>query len=255
MKVVVVGGSGLIGTKLVRRLRDTGHQTIAASPSSGVNTITGIGLATVLVGAQVVVDVTNSPLIDDTMVLEFFKTSTRNLLAAEAAAHVKHHVILSIVGADRLPDSGYMRAKIAQENLVKTATVPFTILRATQFFEFLGPIAAASTDQNTVRLSPASVQPIAADDVAETLADVALGTPANSIIELAGPERFRLDELIQRFLSAVQDPRQVSTDSQARYFGAKLEERSLMPDESSRIGSTHFEHWLDLGGGVLRVSS
>jgi uncharacterized protein YbjT (DUF2867 family) len=255
MKIVVVGGSGLIGTKLVHRLRMHGHETIAASPSSGVDSITGAGLASVLADTQVVVDVTNSPSPDDTMALKFFETSTRNLLAAEAVAKVEHHIVLSIVGADRLSDSGYMRAKIAQENLVRTSAVPFTILRATQFFEFLGVIARASTDQDTVRLSPAFVQPVAADDVAEALADVAVGAPANSTVELAGPERFRLDELVQRYLSAIQDPRQVKTDTYARYFGAQLDERSLTPSDNPRIGSTRFEQWLDREGGVPPVNS
>lgn len=231
MKIVVAGGSGLIGTKLVHRLRERGHETIAASPSSGVDTLTGEGLAGALAGAQAVVDVTNSPAFDDTAVLNFFETSTRNILAAEKVATVKHHVVLSIVGADRLPDSGYMRAKVAQENLVRANPVPFTVLHATQFFEFLGVIAGASTDQNTVRLSPALV-------------------PANGTIELAGPERFRLDELIRRYLNAVGDPRQVITDPDARYFGAKLEGRSLLPGDNPRIGSIRFGHWLDRDGGL-----
>jgi len=250
MKIVVAGGSGLIGTKLVHRLRERGHETIAASPSSGVDTLTGEGLAGALAGAQAVVDVTNSPAFDDTAVLNFFETSTRNILAAEKVATVKHHVVLSIVGADRLPDSGYMRAKVAQENLVRANPVPFTVLHATQFFEFLGVIAGASTDQNTVRLSPALVQSIAADDVAAALTDIALSVPANGTIELAGPERFRLDELIRRYLNAVGDPRQVITDPDARYFGAKLEGRSLLPGDNPRIGSIRFGHWLDRDGGL-----
>jgi len=253
MKVVVAGGSGLIGTKLVHRLRERGHETIAASPSSDVDTLTGEGLAGALAGAQAVIDVTNSPSIEDRAVLNFFETSTRNLLAAENAANVKHHVVLSIVGADRLLDSGYMRAKVAQENLVRVNTIPFTILHATQFFEFLGVIAGASTDHDTVRLSPALVQPIAADDVAAALADIAVSVPANGTVELAGPERFRLDELIRRYLSAVRDPRQVTTDPDARYFGAKLDEHSLMPGDNPRLGSIRFEHWLGRDGDT-RVS-
>jgi len=250
MKIVVAGGSGLIGTKLVHRLRERGHETISASPSSGVDTLTSEGLAGALAGAQAVVDVTNSPAFDDTAVLNFFETSTRNILAAEKVATVKHHVVLSIVGADRLPDSGYLRAKVAQENLVRANTVPFTVLHATQFFEFLGVIAGASTDQNTVRLSPALVQSIAADDVAAALTDIALSVPANGTIELAGPERIRLDELIRRYLNAVGDPRQVITDPDARYFGAKLEGRSLLPGDNPRIGSIRFGHWLDRDGGL-----
>lgn len=254
MKILVAGGSGLIGTKLVHKLRERGHETTVASPSSGVDTLTGAGLASAMVDAQVVVDVTNSPAFEDAAVLKFFETSTRNLLAAETVANVKHHVVLSIVGADRLPDSGYMRAKVSQEKLVQAATVSFTILRATQFFEFLGTIAGASTVRDTVRLSPALVQPIAADDVAAVLADIAVGTPANDTAELAGPERFHLDELVQRFLGAVRDPRQVTTDTHARYFGTELDERSLIPGDNPRIGSTRFEYWLGRGSGVPRVS-
>lgn len=254
MKIVVVGGSGLIGTKLVHCLRLHDHETIAASPSSGVDSIAGTGLASALVDTQVVVDVTNSPSLDDTLVLKFFETSTRHLLTAGAVAKVEHHIVLSIVGADRLSDSGYMRAKVAQENLVRDSAVPFTILRATQFYEFLDVIAGASTDGDTVRLSPAFVQPGAADDVAEALADVAIGAPANSTIELAGPERFRLDELVRRFLSAIKDPRKVKTDAHAPYFGAQLDEFSLMPGDNARIGSTRFEQWLNREAGVPRVS-
>lgn len=253
MKIVVAGGSGLIGTKLVHRLRERGHESIVASPSSGVDTLTGEGLASALADAQAVVDVTNSPSIEDTAVLKFFEISTRNILTAEKVATVKHHVVLSIVGADRLLDSGYMRAKVAQENLVRANIVPFTILHATQFFEFLGVIAGASTDRNTVRLSSALVQPIAADDVAATLTDIAVGAPINGTIELAGPERFRLDELIRRYLSVIRDPRQVITDPDARYFGAKLEERSLIPDDNPRIGSFRFEHWLGRDRGAREI--
>ena len=245
MKIVVLGGSGLIGKKLVHRLREHGHETIAASPSSGVDTITGMGLADALTNAQVVIDVTNSPAFEDRLVLKFFETSTRNTLAAETIAGVKHHILLSIVGADHLSDSGYMRAKIAQEDLIRASTMPFTIVRATQFFEFLEVIAGANTNLGRVYLPPAFVQPVAADDVAEALADTAVSTPANGIIELAGPEHFRLDELIQRFLTVNQDSREVKTDSHARYFGAQLDEQSLTPGDNSRFGSTRFEQWLD----------
>ena len=250
-----MGGTGLIGTKLVNRLRQRGHEVVAASPSLGVDTITAAGLDRVLAGAQVVVDVTNSPSLDDSKVLEFFKTSTHNLLAAAAAAGVNHHIVLSIVGADRLLASGYLRAKIAQENLVRAAAQPFTILRATQFFEFLGVIAAASTAQGAVRLSPAFVQPVAAGDVAGALAGIASGDPANATIELAGPQRFRFDELVRRYLSAIQDPRQVETDVEAPYFGAKLAEHSLTPGDDPLIGSTRFEAWLDRDAGVRRARS
>lgn len=255
MKIVVIGGSGLIGTKLVQKLHMRGHETIAASPSSGVNTITGAGLDKVLMDIEVVIDVTNSLSFEDTAIMNFFETSTRNLLTAEAAANVKHHVVLSVAGANRMPDSGYMRAKVAQENLVRSSAKPFAILRATQFFEFLGVIANASTNQDTVRLPPAFVQPVAAVDVAEALADIAVSPPANNIIELAGPERFRLDELIQRYLASIQDPREVTTDPYARYFGAKLDELTLLPTDNARIGSTRFEQWLDHDGDVLDTKS
>ncbi|MBE7432275.1 MAG: SDR family oxidoreductase [Anaerolineales bacterium] len=255
MKIVVIGGSGLIGTKLVQKLHMRGHETIAASPSSGVNTITGAGLDKVLMDIEVVIDVTNSRSFGDTAIMNFFETSTRNLLTAEAAANVKHHVILSVAGANRMPDSGYMRAKVAQENLVRSSAKPFAILRATQFFEFLGVIANASTNQDMVRLPPAFVQPVAAVDVAEALADIAVSPPANNIIELAGPERFRLDELIQRYLASIQDPREVTTDPYARYFGAKLDELTLLPTDNARICSTRFEQWLDHDGDVLDTKS
>jgi uncharacterized protein YbjT (DUF2867 family) len=245
MKIVVIGGTGLIGTKLVNNLRQLGHEVVAASPRSGINTITGEGLAEALTGAQVVVDVANSPSFEDRAVLEFFETSGRNLLAAEAAAGVRHHVALSVVNADRLPDSGYMRAKAAQETLIKESKIPYSILRATQFFEFLSGIAESSTDGQTVHLSPALVQPIASDDVAAALTDVTVGAPVNGIVEVAGPEKFRLDELVQRFLIANHDSRKVITDIHARYFGIELNDRSLNPDGNSRIGSIHFDQWLD----------
>ena len=244
MKIVVIGGNGLIGKKLVNRLRASGNDAVPASPASGVDVLTGAGLAEVLKGAQVVVDVTNSPSFEDTAVLNFFQTSARNLLPAEAAAGVGHHVALSVVGADRLPDSGYMRAKVAQEKAIKAATVPYTIVRETQFFEFIGGIADGSTEGKTVRLPPALMQPMAADDVAAALADISVGRPLNATIEVAGSEAIRMDELARRFLSAKRDPRQVSTDVHARYFGAEVDDRSLTPGSDPRIAPTHFEDWL-----------
>ena len=244
MKIVVIGGSGLIGTKLVNKLREHGHEAVPASPNSGVDTLTGAGLAEAFKDAQVVVDVTNSPSFEDAAVLKFFETSTRNLLSAEAAAGVRHHVALSVVGADRMPDSGYMRAKLAQEKLIKAGKVPYTILRATQFFEFIGRIADGSTEGNTVRLTPALMQPVAADDVATALGRVAVGEPLNGIVELAGPEPIRLDELARRFLSAKHDARQVTADVHARYFGAELNDCSLTPGDNPRIGAIRFEEWL-----------
>ena len=244
MKIVVIGGSGLIGTKLVNQLRERGHEVVAASPASGVNTITGEGLAEALAGAQVVVDVANSPSFEDKAVLAFFETSGRNLLAAEAAAGVGHHVALSVVGTDRLLQSGYFRAKMAQEDLIKASNLPYTILRSTQVFNFIGSIAQSATVGQTVRLSPALLQPVVSDDVAAALADVTLGAPVNGTIELAGPEQFRLDELVRRFLSANQDPREVVTDVHARYFGAELNDHSLVPGDNPRLAPTRFEDWL-----------
>lgn len=244
MKIVVIGGSGLIGTKLVSRLREKGHEVVAASPNSGVNTITGEGLADALAGAQVVVDVANSPSFEDRAVLEFFQTSGRNLLAAEAAAGVKHHVALSVVGSDRLPDSGYLRAKMAQESLIKASKIPYTIVRSTQFFEFVNGIAQAATVGQTVRLSPARLQPIASDDVAAAVAEATLGAPVNGVIEIAGPERIPLDELARRYLRAAKDPRQVVADAHARYFGTELNDQSLTPGDNPRLGSIRFEDWL-----------
>jgi uncharacterized protein YbjT (DUF2867 family) len=244
MKIVVIGGSGLIGKKLVNKLRQLGHEVVAASPSSGVNAVTGAGLADVLVGTNVVVDVTNSPSFEDAAVLEFFEKSSRNLLSAEAIAGVGHHVALSVVGADRLPDSGYMRAKVSQEKLIKSAGGPYTILRATQFFEFMGWIAQSATDGQTVRLPSAFMQPVMSDDVAAALVDITLGEPVNGTVELAGPDRIRLDELIRRFLSANHDARQVVADTHARYSGAELNDQSLIPGDKPRIGSTRFEDWL-----------
>jgi uncharacterized protein YbjT (DUF2867 family) len=244
MKIVVIGGSGLIGTKLVNKLQQLGHEVVAASPSSGVNTITGEGLAKALAGAQVVVDVANAPSWEDKAVLEFFETSGRNLLAAEAAAGVRHHVALSVVGTDRLLQSGYFRAKMAQENLIKASKVPYTIVRATQFFEFVNGIAQSATDGQTVRLPPALMQPIVSDDVAAALADVAINAPVNGMIEIAGPEQIRQDELVRRFLSAKQDSRQVVTDVHARYYGVELNDQSLTPGDNPRIAPTRFEDWL-----------
>jgi uncharacterized protein YbjT (DUF2867 family) len=244
MKIVVIGGSGLIGTKLVNNLRQGGYEVMAASPKSGVNTLTGEGLAKAVEGAQVVVDVANAPVWEDKAVLDFFETSGRNLLSAEAAAGVRHHVALSIVGADRLPASGYLRAKVAQENLIKTSRIPFTIVRSTQFFEFVKGIAQSATEGQTVRLSPGLMQPIAADDVAAALTDVAVGEPVNGTIEIAGPEPIRMDEFVRRFLSATRDPRKVTTDAHALYFGTELNDQSLTPGNNARLGPTHFEDWL-----------
>jgi uncharacterized protein YbjT (DUF2867 family) len=244
MKIVVIGGSGLIGKKLVNNLRQRGHAVVAASPSSGVNTLTGEGLAEALAGAQVVVDVANSPSFEDKAVLEFFETTGRNLLAAEAAAGVGHHVALSVVGTDRLLASGYFRAKLAQENLIKASKIPYTIVRSTQFFEFVSGIAQSATNGNTVRLPPALMQPIAADDVSAALADVAVEEPLNGTIELAGPEPIRMDELVRRFLSANRDARKVTTDVHAGYFGTAVNDQSLTPGDNPRIGPTRFEEWL-----------
>jgi uncharacterized protein YbjT (DUF2867 family) len=246
MKIVVIGGSGLIGTKLVNRLRQLGHEVIPASPAFGVNTITGEGLHEVLEGAQVVVDVANSPSFEDKAVLEFFETSGRNLLAAEAAAGVKHHVALSVVGTDRLAESGYFRGKIAQEKLIKAAPVPYTIVHSTQFFEFLGGIAQSGTDGQTVHLSPAFVQPIASDDVAAAMADVTLAAPLNGTVEIAGPERIRLSDLVQRFLAETGDPRTVVADVHARYFGAELMDDMLVPGNNPRMGAINFEAWFSM---------
>jgi uncharacterized protein YbjT (DUF2867 family) len=255
MKIVVIGGTGLIGTKLVNKLRQAGNEVVAASPNSGVNTITGEGLSEALTGAEVVVDVANSPSLEGQAALEFFETSGRNLLAAEAGAGVRHHVALSIVGAERLADSGYLRAKVAQERLIKASKIPFTIVRSTQFFEFMGGIAKEATSGDTVRLSPALLQPIAADDVAAALAEVAVGPPANGTVEIAGPDRLGLDELVRRFLGAMKDARQVVADAHVRYFGAELDDRSLTPGDSPRVGGTRFAEWLNRvaqGGGALK---
>jgi uncharacterized protein YbjT (DUF2867 family) len=244
MKIVVIGGTGLIGSKLVDNLRKDGHEALAASPDTGVDEITGEGLAEAFEGAQVVVDVANAPAWDDAAVLDFFETASHNVLTAETAAGVGHHVTLSVVGTDRLPESGYFRAKLAEEELVKAGPIPYTIVRATQFFEFIGRIAESGSDGDTIRLAPVLVQPEAADDVASTLAEVAVGTPLNDTVELAGPEVFRLDELARRVLEANDDPREVMPDAHARYFGAELDDRSLTPGDDARIASTRFEDWL-----------
>jgi uncharacterized protein YbjT (DUF2867 family) len=244
MHIVVIGGTGLIGSKLVERLRDAGHNAVPASPDTGVDTYTGEGLEQTLEGAQVVVDVSNAPVWDDEAVLDFFQTTTRNILAVETTTGVSHHVVLSIVGTDRLPDSGYFRAKLAQEEAVKAASVPYTILRATQFFEFIGRIADSSTDGDTVRLAPVFIQPESADDVAAALAEIAVNRPVNDVVELAGPDQCRLDELAERVLRARSDPRHVRADMRARYFGAELDHYSLTPENNVRVAPTHFEDWL-----------
>lgn len=256
MRIVIIGGTGLIGSKVVVRLREEGHDAVPASPASGVNTLTGEGLAEVLAGAAVVVDVSNSPSLEDMAALHFFETSTANLLQAEAAAGVGHHVALSVVGTDRLAESGYFRAKVAQERLIERSPVPFSIVHATQFFEFLEGIADGATVGNTVRLAPVLVQPIAADDVARAVASASVGSPVNGIVEVAGPEQFRLDDLVRRKLSVRGDPREVVADSRARYFGAPLSERTLLPSEDPALGEIRFVDWLGLStntpGQLLR---
>jgi uncharacterized protein YbjT (DUF2867 family) len=244
MKIVVIGGTGLIGSKCVTILRQGGHEVVAASPKSGVNSITREGLKEAMAGTQVVIDLANSPSFEDKAVLEFFETSGRNLLAAEAAAGVRHHVALSIVGTDRSPDNGYFRAKVAQEKLIVASEIPYTIVRATQFMEFLGAIAASSADGNMVKLSPGLFQPIAADDIAPIVAEVALAAPRNGIVEIAGPERAPFNEVIARYLKAVGDPREVVRDPEARYFGSRVEERSLVPLGEARLGHIGLEEWL-----------
>ena len=244
MKIVVIGGSGLIGSKLVSKLAEHGHQAVAASPASGVNTLTGEGLADVLDGASVVVDVSNSPSFEDAAVLEFFETSTGNLLAAEAAAGVGHHVALSIVGTDRLPDSGYLRAKVAQERLITSSDIPYSIVRATQFFEFGPGIAQAATEGDTVRVANALIQPMAAEDVAAAVGKVSVGVALNGILEIGGPEPMPFEEFVRAGLSAHDDPRRVVADPSAKYFGTALEERSLVPGPDAQLGATRLEDWL-----------
>jgi uncharacterized protein YbjT (DUF2867 family) len=245
MKIVVIGGSGLIGSKLVTKLRDRGHETLAASPASGVNTLTGQGLAAAVEGASVVADVSNSPSFEDAAVLEFFETSTRNLLAAEATAGVGHHVALSVVGTERLSESGYFRAKIAQEELIEDSPIPYSIVHVTQFFEFINSLADMATTGNTVRLAHVLIQPMAAEDVASAVADVTVGPPANGTIEIAGPQQFHLDDLIRNTLRERHDPREVITDPHAPYSGAELHERTLIPAAGARLAQTRFDHWLN----------
>ncbi|MBB3461248.1 SDR family oxidoreductase [Rhizobium sp. BK377] len=243
MKIVIIGGTGLIGSKTAERLRRQGHEVIAAAPNTGVNTITGEGLADALSGASVVIDLANSPSFEDKAVLEFFETSGRNLIAAEKAAGVKHHIALSIIGVDRLPESGYMRAKVAQEKIIRESGIPYTIVHSTQFMEFLAGIAQSGTVGNMVHLSPAYVQPIASDDVADNMTAVANDAPIDGVIEISGPERFRLNELVARYLKAMGDTRKVEADAEARYFGAKLKDTSLVSDNNPRLGRITFEQW------------
>src|SRR3954452_12189650 len=243
MRIVVIGGTGLIGKKVVMNLRQHGHEVLAASPSSGVNAVTGEGLAQALAGAQVVIDVANAPSWEDNAVLAFFETSGRNLLAAEAAAGVGHHVALSVVGTDRLLASGYFRAKLAQENLIKASPIPYTIVRATQFFEFVGGIAQSATEGQTVRLPPVLMQPIASDDVAAGMADAALAEPLNGTVDLAGPEPIRQDDLVRQFLNATGDARKVVADAKALYYGIEVNDQSLMPGDKPRLGPTRFADW------------
>ena len=246
MKIVVIGGTGLIGSKLVNKLREQGHEAVAAAPNTGVNTVTGEGLAEVLKGASVVVDVSNSPSWEDAAVLKFFETSTRNLLTYEAAAGVDHHVALSVVGTDRLSESGYFRAKIAQEKLIKESSIPYSIVQATQFFEFLKGLADISMVGDKVHLPPVLFQPMAANDVATAVGRIAIGQPINGIVEIGGPEQFRVDELVRRRLASLKDPREVTADPNARYSGAKLSEKTLLPGNNARLGETRFETWLTL---------
>ena len=244
MKIVVIGGTGLIGSKLVKKIRERGQEVVAASPSSGVNTLTGEGLADALKGASVVVDVTNSPSWEDAAVLKFFETSTRNLLKYGATAGVGHHVALSVVGTERLLESGFFRAKLVQENLIKASSIPYSIVRATQFFEFVKNIADYSTEGNQVRLPAALIQPMAADDVASAVDSIAMSSPVNGTVEIGGPEKFRLDELARRYLAAQKDSRKVISDPKGRYYGIAVSERALIPDDDARLGQTRFEDWL-----------
>ena len=244
MKIVVIGGTGLIGSKVIAKLTALGHEAVAAAPNIGVNTLTGEGLADVLKDAQVVVDVSNSPSFEDVAVMNFFRRSTRNLLSYEEAAGVRHHVALSVVGSERLPQSGYLRAKVEQEKLIRESPIPYSIVHATQFFEFVNRIADEATTGDVVRLPPVRFQPIAANDVASAVCKVATGSPLNGTLEIAGPEQFRFDELIRQALSARNDPRKVIADPKAKYFGAELTERSLVPGGDAQLGETRFEDWL-----------
>jgi len=244
MKIVVMGGTGLIGSKLVRKLQNDGQEVVAASPGTGVNSITGDNLASALKGASVVVDVTNSPSWEDAAVLEFFETSTRNLLKYGAAAGVRHHIALSVVGTDRMLESGFFRAKLAQENLMQVSSIPYTIIRATQFFEFVEKIADFSTEGNVVRLPPVLFQPMAADDVAGAIATISVSAPVNGTLEIGGPEQFRLHELVRRSLAEHKNPRQVVPDTHARYYGIQVSERTLVPGKDAQLGNTRFEDWL-----------
>ncbi|MFI1864018.1 SDR family oxidoreductase [Streptomyces jumonjinensis] len=244
MKIVVIGGTGLIGSKLVSKLNKHGHKAVPAAPSTGVNTLTGEGLAEVLKGASVVIDVSNSPSFEDDAVMEFFRTSTANLLKAEAEAGVTHHVALSVVGTERLQESGYFRAKQAQEELIKASGIPYSIVHATQFFEFMKSIAAAATDGDTVRLAPVKIQPISSDDVAAAVGRTAVGAPVNGVVEVAGPDAFQLDAVIGKGLAAKNDPRTVVTDPHAPYFGTELQETTLLPGPDARIAETRFADWL-----------
>jgi uncharacterized protein YbjT (DUF2867 family) len=255
MKIVVIGGTGLIGSKVVAKLSALGHEAVAASPNSGVNTLTGEGLNEVLKEAQVVVDVSNSPSFEDTAVMNFFQTSTRNLLSYEAAAGVGHHVALSVVGSDRLPQSGYLRAKVAQEKLIKEGLIPYSIIHATQFFEFVNRIADEATTGNSVHLPPVLFQPMAAEDVATAVCTVAADSPLNGTVEIAGPETFRFDEFIRQRLSKLNDPREVIADPRARYFGAELSENSLVPVGDAQLGATRFEDWLKAGDAAAAKSA
>jgi len=255
MKIVVIGGSGLIGSKLVPRLREHEHEAIAASPNSGVNSVTGQGLAEALKGASVVVDVSNAPSWEDSAVMKFFETSTRNLLSHEATAGVQHHVALSVVGSERMLESGYFRAKIAQENLIKASSIPYSIVRATQFFEFVKGIADSSTEGNTVRLPHVLFQPMAADDVASAVSQVALGEPINGTVEIGGPERSYLDEIVRKGLAASKDPREVVADPHGRYYGIEVKERTLVPDDDATLGKTRFEDWLAQPGAKAAAAS
>jgi len=255
MKIVVIGGSGLIGSKLVPKLREQGHEVVAASPKSGVNTLTGEGLAEALKGASVVVDVTNSPSWEDSAVMKFFETSTRNLLDYEAAAGLGHHVALSVVGSERMPDSGYFRAKVAQEKLIKESSVPYSIVRATQFFEFLKGLADISMEGGKVHLPPVLFRPMAADDVASGVGRIAVGPPVNGTVEIGGPEQFRLNELVRRRLATLKDSREVVADPHARYSGAEVNDRSLVPGKNAQLGETRFETWLTQPGAKAAAAS